>query len=745
MPRAYAVTSLSIQIYYGPFLHFVAVFTFCLCLHRPHSALDSVPHVRLDKVDEVIAMFERALETLVASLEYPVAVIDQRIAGDATNSYLANAPDDLTLAMSRHVLSPSRQTTASSTAAAAAAGSGVGAGVTGPDGVVSVSGAPTSTSGSHSVSSSSTNNTGNNNANNAVQAAQVAMATPKLSALIRLATVGVVPEASLSADLPTVTPGTPAASHTSSSSHSQSSNNVNVINANAANNAAIIAAAAAAGGAAVANAGSQPPSLQQQLSVVSNSSGSARGAHSPVTGFTRPLAAAAEAANAPRRVTMDYDSPARQRRSLNAGPASGAAAGPSAAGGVGGAGASSRSQPSALALQAQQQQQQQQQQLLQQQVQAQLEADRLAAAASAAAAAAASAAAAAAGSQSQPQSGPSVPPAVPAVGPPASQPILARSSVTQDYSSPRVTGRNLGTPRSSAPSASTGDAAAAAAAGAPMSRFAQQAAAQSAAAAAAASSGSTTAAATPTASAPAATAVTVPANDLIDAHTGAAANSSSASSSAAAAASTAASAANASGSAAAAAAIAAGGAGAASGAPQLTGQGRLPHELPPGSPAQRNAHSLLLRLAESETNGGSNSTAAGGSAGYVRSGLGLSSHSVAKPLNAGGGSYDNGAGLVGLANGNGSNGGNSNGAPGPAAIIGGHGTPKPSFLKRLDSPDVRGGELLRSRRKLAALLQKSYSYASFVKPEEMETVLGEYKKALEVLTEGCVKQSSMRG
>jgi hypothetical protein len=87
-------------------------------------------------------------------------------------------------------------------------------------------------------------------------------------------------------------------------------------------------------------------------------------------------------------------------------------------------------------------------------------------------------------------------------------------------------------------------------------------------------------------------------------------------------------------------------------------------------------------------------------------------------------------------------------APGqfaPGAGPAGTGTPKPAYLKRLDSPDVRGGELLRSRRRLSALLQKSYAYAEFVKPELLAHVKSQYEQALRVLTEGCVKPSSHRG
>ncbi len=66
------------------------------------------------------------------------------------------------------------------------------------------------------------------------------------------------------------------------------------------------------------------------------------------------------------------------------------------------------------------------------------------------------------------------------------------------------------------------------------------------------------------------------------------------------------------------------------------------------------------------------------------------------------------------------------------------GTPKPSYLKRLDSPDVRGGELIAKRKQLTHVLQQALTYVPVVDLNAFSLVKSQLQEALEALEAGCV-------
>ena len=72
------------------------------------------------------------------------------------------------------------------------------------------------------------------------------------------------------------------------------------------------------------------------------------------------------------------------------------------------------------------------------------------------------------------------------------------------------------------------------------------------------------------------------------------------------------------------------------------------------------------------------------------------------------------------------------------------GTPKPSFLKRLDSPDVRGGELLAKRKQLTAVLQRAMVLVPSVTLASYAAVKDQFGSALKVLQSSLVERQSER-
>lgn len=76
-------------------------------------------------------------------------------------------------------------------------------------------------------------------------------------------------------------------------------------------------------------------------------------------------------------------------------------------------------------------------------------------------------------------------------------------------------------------------------------------------------------------------------------------------------------------------------------------------------------------------------------------------------------------------------------------IIGANGTPKPSFLKRLDREDARGGELIRKRKQLTDLLKKAQMYIPYLDVNAYGQIRSQFIEAVQLLENSCVQSAQV--